>query len=139
MEERKPIIITLIIMLVFVWSAPVIEEPTKIIPTPLLKARTKATMDEKKTNRKMAEQFAWAGYGWRGKTWECIDKLFMAESRYDHFAKNKKSTAYGIGQVLSEKSSDPAVQILRAYHYINHRYNGSPCKAWIFHLKTGHY
>lgn len=106
---------------------------------PIVTKRTKATMEEKRENKQMAKDFAWAGYGWRGRNWACIEKLFTAESRFDHLADNPKSTAYGIGQVLSEKSSDPAIQILRAYQYINHRYNGSPCKAWIHHLKTGHY
>lgn len=109
------------------------------IEIPIMKKRTQATMEEKKSNREMAQEFAWAGYGWRGNNWKCIEKLFMAESRFDHLANNPKSSAYGIGQLLSEKSSDPAVQILRAYQYINHRYNGSPCKAWVFHLRKGHY
>jgi hypothetical protein len=117
-----------------------VKEVVKIeIKIPTIKKRTKATMEEKKANRKLAKEFAWAGYGWRGQHWDCINKLFTAESRFDHLADNPKSTAYGIGQVLSEKSSDPAIQILRAYQYIEHRYNGSPCKAWVFHLKTGHY
>lgn len=139
MEDRKPMVIALIVALIWVWATPTIQEPTKIIPIPTIKARTKATMEEKRANKQMAKEFAWAGYGWRNQHWTCIEKLFTAESRFDHLAKNKKSTAYGIGQVLSEKSSDPAIQILRAYQYINHRYNGSPCKAWVHHLKTGHY
>lgn len=141
MQEKKPMVVAFIVALIWVWATPVIEEPTKIIPIkiPIIKARTKATMAEKQANKEMAKEFAWAGYGWRGQHWSCIEKLFTAESRFDHLAKNPKSTAYGIGQVLSEKSSDPAIQILRAYQYIEHRYNGSPCKAWVFHLKTGHY
>ena len=130
--------------LTLVLPAPIVPSKVKDvvkieIKIPIIKKRTQATMEEKKANRKMAQEFAWAGYGWRGNNWTCIDKLFTAESRFDHLADNPKSSAYGIGQVLSEKSSDPAIQILRAYQYIQHRYNGSPCKAWIFHLKTGHY
>ena len=138
MEDRRPMVIALIVALIWVWATPAIQEPTKIIPIPIIKARTKATMEEKRANKQMAKEFAWAGYGWRGGQWACIEKLFTAESRFDHFAKNKKSTAYGIGQVLSEKSSDPAIQILRAYNYIRYRYD-TPCRAWSWHKRTGHY
>jgi hypothetical protein len=142
--KKLAIVSALFLVIAFIIPTPPlpkeVKEVVKIqIKIPTIKARTKATMEEKKANRKMAQEFAWAGYGWRGQHWTCIDKLFTAESRFDHLADNPKSTAYGIGQVLSEKSSDPAIQILRAYQYIEHRYNGSPCKAWVFHLKTGHY
>jgi len=100
--------------------------------------RTKATMEEKRANKKMAMNFAQVGYGWNKTQQACIVKLFTAESRFDHFADNPKSTAYGIGQVLREKSQDPATQILRAYRYIGHRY-GTPCKAYSHHLRRNWY
>jgi hypothetical protein len=100
--------------------------------------RTKATMDEKRANRKMAMNFAQVGYGWDSTQRRCIVKLFTQESRFDHLADNPKSTAYGIGQVLKEKSKDPATQILRAYRYIGHRY-GTPCKAYSHHLRRNWY
>jgi hypothetical protein len=106
--------------------------------TPVISKRTKATYEEKKENKRIAKDFAWAGYGWKGKQWDCISKLFTAESRFDHFADNPKSTAYGIGQVLGEKSSVPEIQILRAYQYIKHRYT-TPCNAWNFHIKRNYY
>lgn len=105
---------------------------------PVISKRTKATPQEKKENKRIAKEFAWAGYGWRGKQWDCISKLFTAESRFDQFADNPKSSAYGIGQVLGEKSSVPEIQILRAYNYIKHRYT-TPCKAWNFHMKRNYY
>lgn len=105
---------------------------------PVISKRTKATPQEKKENKRIAKEFAWAGYGWKGKQWTCISKLFTAESRFDQFADNPKSSAYGIGQVLGEKSSVPEIQILRAYNYIEHRYL-TPCKAWSFHMRKGHY
>jgi hypothetical protein len=100
--------------------------------------RTKATMEEKRANRKMAINFARVGYGWDKTQQECIVKLFTKESRFDHFADNPKSTAYGIGQVLREESKDPATQILRAYRYIGHRYD-TPCKAWAHSLRKNWY
>jgi hypothetical protein len=105
---------------------------------PVISKRTKATPQEKKENKRIAKEFAWAGYGWKDKQWSCISKLFTAESRFDQFADNPKSTAYGIGQVLGEKSSMPEIQILRAYKYIEHRYS-TPCQAWSFHTKRNYY
>ena len=100
--------------------------------------RTKATMEEKRANKKMAMNFAQVGYGWNKTQQACIVKLFTKESRFENFADNPKSTAYGIGQVLKEKSKDPATQILRAYRYIGHRY-GTPCKAWSHSLRRNWY
>lgn len=100
--------------------------------------QTKATWAEKKANKKMAIAFAKAGYGWTPNQQDCIIKLFTKESRFDHLADNPKSTAFGIGQVLSEKSKDPAIQILRAYKYIEHRYT-EPCNALRFHYRNNWY
>lgn len=97
--------------------------------------RTKATMEEKKANKIMAMRYAQVGWGWDKTQRGCVYKIFMKESRFDHLAKNQQgSSAYGIAQMLGEKSKDPAVQILRAYRYIEHRY-GTPCKAWLHHSR----
>ena len=97
--------------------------------------RTKATMEEKQANKIMAMRYAQVGWGWDKKERGCVYKIFMKESRFDHLAKNQQgSSAYGIAQMLGEKSKDPAVQILRAYRYIEHRY-GTPCKAWLHHSR----
>jgi hypothetical protein len=97
--------------------------------------RTKATMEEKQANKIMAMRYAQVGWGWDKKERGCVYKIFMKESRFDHLAKNQQgSSAYGIAQMLGEKSKDPAVQILRAYRYIEHRY-GTPCKAWLHHTR----
>lgn len=101
--------------------------------------QTKATMEQKRANKLMAREFASAGWGWDKRERQCIHKLFTKESRFDHLAKNQQgSSAYGIGQVLKEKSSDPAIQLLRAYKYIEHRY-GTPCRAWQHHLARNWY
>jgi hypothetical protein len=101
--------------------------------------QTKATMAQKKANKIMAMHFASAGWGWDREQRRCAYKLFTKESRFDHLAKNQQgSSAYGIGQVLKEKSSDPAIQLLRAYKYIEHRY-GTPCRAWKHHLRHNWY
>jgi hypothetical protein len=91
---------------------------------------TKATMEQKHNNRLMAMKFAKYGWKWNASERKCIRLLFDKESKFDHLAKNQQgSSAYGIAQMLKEKSKDPAVQILNAYRYIEHRY-GTPCKAW---------
>lgn len=104
----------------------------------------KATWDEKQKNRKIAIKYAWVGFGWRGNQAECLVKLWTKESRFDHYAypkdKNGKprSSAYGIAQVLGETSRDPRVQILRGLRYISERHS-TPCKAYNFALRRGHY
>ena len=91
---------------------------------------TKATMEQKHNNRLMAMKFAKYGWKWNASERKCIRLLFDKESKFDHLAKNQQgSSAYGIAQMLKETSRDPAVQILNAYRYIEHRY-GTPCKAW---------
>lgn len=101
--------------------------------------RTKATMAEKRANKAMARRYASAGWSWNKVQQRCVVALFTAESRFDHLAKNQKgSSAYGLAQMLGEKSKDPAVQILHAYKYIEHRY-GTPCKAWNHHLRRNWY
>jgi hypothetical protein len=101
--------------------------------------QTKATMEQKRANKLMAREFASAGWGWDKRERQCIHNIFTKESRFDHLAKNQQgSSAYGIGQVLKEKSSDPAIQLLRAYKYIEHRY-GTPCRAWKHHLRHNWY
>jgi hypothetical protein len=101
--------------------------------------QTKATMAQKKANKIMAMRFASAGWNWDKEQRKCAFRLFTKESRFDHLAKNQQgSSAYGIGQVLKEKSSDPAIQLLHAYKYIEHRY-GTPCRAWNHHLRHNWY
>jgi hypothetical protein len=92
-------------------------------------------MEQKKANKIMAMTFAKAGYGWDLRQRKCIYKLFTKESRFDNYAKNQAgSSAFGIGQLMNETSTDPAIQILNAYRYIKHRYD-TPCRAWAHHSK----
>lgn len=104
-----------------------------------VKTQTKATMEQKKANKIMAMRFAKAGWGWDLRQRQCVYKLFTKESRFDNFAKNQQgSSAFGIAQLLHEESTDPAIQILHAYRYIEHRY-GTPCKAWAHHVSRNWY
>lgn len=68
----------------------------------------------------------------------CLEQLWYLESKWNYRADNKRSSAYGIPQLLKLKTNDPYKQIDLGLIYIAKRY-GTPCKALAFHLKTGHY
>jgi hypothetical protein len=112
--------------------------PVGQIPHGVIENR-KATKDEKDRNRKLAKDYAAAGWGWRGREWECLQSLWTSESRFDNYAKNQRgSSAYGIAQLLREKDSRPEYQILRGLKYISARYE-TPCRAKSFFLKHRYY
>ena len=58
----------------------------------------------------------------------CLEKLWHLESRWSPTAKNPKSSAMGIPQLLKLKTTNPYEQIDLGLKYIAHRY-GTPCKA----------
>jgi hypothetical protein len=73
------------------------------------------------------------------KEFVCIEKLWTLENRlWDPYAKNKKSSAFGIPQLLKLKETNPYVQMDLGYKYIVHRYK-TPCNALAFHLKYRYY
>ena len=72
------------------------------------------------------------------KQYRCLELLWNRESRWNPRADNPKSSAYGIPQMLKLKEKDPYKQIDRGLKYIEHRHS-TPCKAWEFHKRTGHY
>ena len=112
--------------------------PVGRIPDGVIENR-KATQVEKERNRKIAKEYAQAGFGWSGRESECLLALWTSESRFDHYAKNQRgSSAYGIAQLLGEKDNRAEYQILRGLKYINKRYQ-TPCKAYKFFLKHNYY
>jgi hypothetical protein len=73
------------------------------------------------------------------KEFVCINKLWTKENRlWDPYAKNPKSSAFGIPQLLKLKETNPYVQMDLGYKYIMHRHK-SACSAWSFHVKHGWY
>ena len=72
------------------------------------------------------------------KQYLCLEQLWTRESQWNPKAKNPKSSAYGIPQLLKLKTTDPYKQIDLGLKYITHRY-GTPCRALAHHLKVGHY
>jgi hypothetical protein len=93
-----------------------------------MKARTKATMEEKRENKALTISFLNA-LGYNKQQQACAIALWTRESRFDHLADNPRSSAYGIAQLLGERSSQPELQILRGVRYIEHRFGGSFCSA----------
>ena len=72
------------------------------------------------------------------KEYRCVELLWNAESHWNPRANNKKSTAYGIPQLLKMTETNPYLQIDLGLKYISKRY-GSTCKAWAKHKAVGHY
>ena len=135
---RKRMIV-LILMFIFAWTFPLTHSvQVNVNISAPHKVQTKATWAQKQQNKAMAMRYAKAGWDWDRGQRACIYKLFMKESRFDHFAKNKHSTAFGIGQVLGEKNKSPEMQILQAYKYIKSRYS-TPCRAWYHHQRRNWY
>jgi len=72
------------------------------------------------------------------KSYRCLVTLWRMESQWSPTAKNKKSSAYGIPQLLKMTERNPYKQIDLGLKYITKRY-GNPCKALDHHKKVGHY
>jgi len=72
------------------------------------------------------------------KQYRCLVTLWRMESQWNPKAKNPKSSAYGIPQLLKMTERNPYKQIDLGLKYIAYRY-GNPCKALDHHKKVGHY
>ena len=72
------------------------------------------------------------------KEFRCVELLWNAESKWNPKANNKKSTAFGIPQLLKMTETNPYLQIDLGLKYIDKRY-GSTCKAWDRFKKVKHY
>ena len=62
----------------------------------------------------------------------------MLESKWNYRANNKRSSAYGIPQLLNMKERDPYKQIDLGIKYINARYT-TACNAYLFFKAKGYY
>ena len=71
------------------------------------------------------------------KQFYCLDEIVWKESRWNYKAKNPKSTAFGLFQILKSKDKDPITQIDKGLIYLNHRYEGNACKALAHHKAKG--
>jgi len=135
---RSGLILLATLSLLVVGQDKLFPPPVGKIPNGVISSR-KATQDEKNRNRKLAQDYAQAGFGWKGREWACLESLWTGESRFDNYATNQRgSSAYGIAQLLGEKDSRSEYQILRGLKYISKRYH-TPCRAYKFHLRHHHY
>ena len=75
------------------------------------------------------------------KQYRCLVTLWRLESNWSPTAKNKKSSAFGIPQLLKMTETNPYKQIDLGLKYIAHHkiYKGDVCKALYRHKKVGHY
>lgn len=87
------------------------------------------------------------GYVGAGSEFDCLVALWNKESRWNVFAHNKSSGAYGIPQALpgekmasagADWATNPDTQIRWGLGYITGRY-GSPCAAWAKSQAVGWY
>ena len=72
------------------------------------------------------------------KQMRCLEKLWTKESNWRPNAKNKKSSAFGIPQLLKMTETNPYRQIVLGVKYVEHRYKSS-CNALAFHNRKGYY
>ena len=72
------------------------------------------------------------------KEFMCLNALWAKESQWSAIAKNKRSSAFGIPQLLKMKEKDPYRQIDLGLKYISARYS-TPCQAWAFFKLKGYY
>ena len=70
--------------------------------------------------------------------YKCLVVLWTKESNWRPTADNPDSTAFGIAQMLNEKSTDPYRQIRNGLRYLYGRY-GTPCQALRFHERHNWY
>ena len=91
-------------------------------------------MEEKRENKALAISYLNA-LGYNKAQIQCAVTLWTRESRFDHLARPRNSkgqptsSAFGIAQLLRERSGEPELQILHAIRYVEHRYRGSFCSS----------
>jgi len=87
--------------------------------------------------RSVGKLLAKENYGWTGRQWTCLDKLWIKESQWTYTSHNKRTGAHGIPQAYpatkyeymgSDWRKNPVTQIMWGLRYIDVRY-GTPCKA----------
>jgi len=120
------VILVLALLWVFVPNQHVVK--VELPSDPNVVVRTKATMEEKRENKALVISYLRA-LGYNEQQRACAITLWTRESRLDHLADNPRSTAYGIAQLLGEKSGRADIQILHGIRYVEHRYSGSFCSA----------
>ena len=136
-KARFGLLLILVLALLWAHAPEQVGAPVKL-PTDLKVKARHATMEEKGENKALAVSYARA-LGYNQSQVKCLLTLWTRESRFDHFADNKRSTAYGIAQILGEKDSRASIQILHGIRYLGARYKGDSCLALRHHNRRGWY
>lgn len=89
-------------------------------------------------NINIYKQYTFMQLNYDFKEFYCVSDLWYKESRWIPTAKNSKSSAYGIPQLLKLKSKDPFYQIDQGLKYIKARHS-TACNALAFHNRKGYY
>jgi hypothetical protein len=122
------------------------SQPIKPIPIPasistpknLPVARKLPLKWTPETSRIWVRRQAVSRYGRAG--WRCVHLIVFYESRWRHQADNPISTAYGLFQILDTNPAHGVpTQWKRFKKYVNHKFDGDPCKAWYVRQKVGTY
>lgn len=76
--------------------------------------------------------------GYTTRQWKCMDELAQRES---HWRPNARTGShYGVFQHRNLKPGSPlSKQLATFFRYIDHRYDGDPCKALHHSHRTGWY
>jgi hypothetical protein len=136
-RARYGLLVTLVLALLWVFAPD--QHVIKVeLPKDLSVVARHATMEEKRENKALAISYAKA-LGYSNENIDCLLTLWTRESRFDHLADNPRSTAFGIAQLLRERSGQPELQILHGIRYLNHRYGGSACRALSHSDRRGWY
>ena len=126
-RARAGLLVTLVLALLWVFAPD--QHVVKVeLPKDLSVVARHATMEEKRENKALIISYARA-LGYNQDQIRCLITLWTRESRLDHLADNPRSSAFGIAQLLRERSREPELQILHGLRYIDHRYSGSACRA----------
>ena len=134
MRSKAKLGLVLTALLFLAWAFTHEPQVQTTLHIPQMQERTKATMEEKRENKALAISFLNA-LGYNDSQIKCAVTLWTRESRFDHLARPRNSqgkpvsSAFGIAQLLRERSGAPELQVLHAVRYVEHRYRGSFCSA----------
>jgi hypothetical protein len=114
---------------------------------PLLAGGTGAVRPARRLTPRQIAWFMLKSYGWSTREYPSLSSLWARESRWNPYARNSYSGAYGIPQAMpggkmasagGDWRTNPRTQIRWGLHYIKVVY-GSPSRAWRHELSYGWY
>ena len=123
---KRKFLVSCIALLITVTTTAQAQAPEKKIVV-----KKPVTVKVVELNVKSYAQEKLKDYKWDNEQFSCLKILWTKESNWNPKSDNPQSTAFGIAQMLNEKSTDPKKQIHNGLRYIEHRY-GNPCNAWKF-------